>query len=270
MHSQRFCPHPALRDYVSAYILSDYGCADKTTCIYPAGSAILCFSLDSPFTFREISSGRIIQFSRFNFIPQFKQARFYEVIAGPTKVLHVIFEPYGAYRLLGIPQNCPFDKHGISLIDMLVSRATPLLNQIEDAAYDINLIIQMLDDWLKNQLAKNEKIDVSRVGYACKLIEASNGTLPIEQLTQNMRVSKRVLEYQFQEQVGLSPKLFSRITRFNALFTIVKSSGDTDWQEVLFKYNYFDQAHLIREFKYFSGSAPSRLPATRPILNLDL
>lgn len=270
MPSQRFCPYPALCAYVFSYVLSDYGMEgflNDTTCIYPAGSAILCFSLDTPFIFREISSGRIITLSKFNFIPQFKQPRFYEVIAHPGKVLHVVFKPYGAYRLLGIPQNCSFDEHGTSLFDMLADKTTGLLHRIEDAAYHTGLLLQIVNEWLGNQLAKNERIDVSRVSHACTLIDDYRGTLPIEQLTQQMRLSKRALEYQFQEQVGLSPKLYSRIIRFNSLFAMIKKDKVTDWQELMYKYNYFDQAHLIRDFKYFSGNPPSRVAETRPILS---
>jgi AraC-like DNA-binding protein len=270
MHApQRFYPHLALREYISAYILSDYGLdgfVNNMTCIYPEGSTILCFSLDRPFVFKEIGSGCMIKLTKFNFIPQFKQPRFYEVIRCPVKVLHVVFKPYGAYRLLGIPQHCTFHEHGTSLFDILTGSIAPLLSQIEDAADNYSLIIQLVNSWLENQFIKNEKIDVSRVSHACMLIEACQGILPIKQLTQNMRLSKRALEYQFREQVGLSPKLYSRITRFNALFAVIKKEKASDWQELLFKYNYFDQAHLIKEFKCFSGNPPSRLPETHPIL----
>jgi AraC-like DNA-binding protein len=272
MPSQRVYPQLTLCEYVSAYILSDYGVdgfVDDTACIYPEGSAILCFSLDNPFVFKEISSGCIIKLTKFNFIPQFKQPRFYQVIACPGKVLHVIFKPYGAYKLLGISQNTSFDEHGTSLFDMLADKIKPLLNQIEDAAYNTSHIIQLVNKWLENQLVKNEKIDVSRVSYACMLIAASQGNMPIKQLTQNMHISKRALEYQFQEQVGLSPKLYSRITRFSFLLTAIKNNKAVNWKELSFRHKFFDQAHLINEFKYFSGNSPTRLSEINPILTAD-
>jgi AraC-like DNA-binding protein len=271
MAAQRFYPCTALREYICAYILNDYdkdAFADDNTCIYPAGSAILCFSLDRPFIFKETSSGRVIKFSRFNFIPQFKQARFYRVIGRPTKVLHIVFKPYGAYRLLGVPQNCSFDEHGTSLSDMLADKVVPLLNQIEDAGDHLDLIMQHVNNWLTGQLVKHGDIDVSRIRRVCTLVEANCGNLSIEQLTQHTGFSKRALEYWFQEQVGLSPKLFSRITRFNSLFELIKSNKVTNWQELVFKYNYFDQAHFIKEFKFFSGNSPTQLSAILPILTI--
>jgi AraC-like DNA-binding protein len=272
MASQRVYPLQALCKYVSAYILSDYsvdGFVDDTACIYPEGSAILCFSFDNPFVFKEISSGSILKLTKFNFIPQFKQPRFYQVIARPNKVLHVIFKPYGAYKLLGIAQNSPFDEHGTSLFDMLADKIKPLLNQIEDAAYNASHIIQLVNKWLETQLVKNEKIDVSRVSHACILIAASHGNMPIKQLTQNMQISRRALEYQFKEQVGLSPKLYSRITRFGFLLTAIKNNKAVNWQELSFRHKFFDQAHLINEFKYFSGSSPTHLSEINPIVTTD-
>ncbi|NRF38349.1 AraC family transcriptional regulator [Pedobacter foliorum] len=272
MYSKRYYPNTALSEYISAYILSDYGVdgfADDTTCIYPSGSAILCFSLNGVFSFKATGSDSIIKLTKFNFIPQFKTPRFYDVITCPTKVLHVVFKPYGAYRLLGIPQNLAFYEHGTSLFDMLTNKIGSLLNHIEDAAYNSNLVIHLVNRWLESQFLSHQKLDVSSVSYACRLIEANEGTLAIEQLAQSMRLSKRALEYHFQEQIGLSPKLYSRITRFNALFNTVKNDRSSDWQELLFKYNYFDQAHLIKEFKCFSGNSPSRLSQVNPILTVD-
>lgn len=272
MLSQKVYTQQALCNYVSANIISDYGMEDilgNTACIYPEGSTILCFSLDTPFVFREISSGRVIKFTRFNFIPQFKQPRFYQVISRPGKVLHVIFKPYGAYRLLGIPQNTSFDEHGTSLLDMLADKVKPLLNQIEDAAGNYCHTIKLVNSWLENQLIKNEKIDVSRVSNACTLITASHGNMPIKQLVQNLLTTERTLEYQFQEQVGLSPKLYSRITRFSFLRAAIKENKAIDWQELSFRYKYFDQAHLINDFKYFSGNSPTYISEISPIVSIS-
>lgn len=272
MYAKRFHPGMALSEYISAYILSDYGTdgfVDGTTCIYPSGSAILCFSLNAAFSFKETGSDSLIKLTKFNFIPQFKRPRFYEVVTFPSKVLHVVFKPFGAYRLLGVLQNEAFNAHGTSLIDLLTKKIEPLLNCIEDADHNSDLIIQLVNAWLENQFIHHQKLDVSCASHACSLIEAHQGTLSIEELTQIMRLSKRALEYHFREQVGLSPKLYSRITRFNALFHRVRNDQTSDWQELLFKYKYFDQAHLIKEFKCFAGNSPSRLSQISPILTMD-
>lgn len=270
MPDQYFYPPPMLQEFISAYFLSSYdtiGFEHTPICVYPTGSAVLCFSLDKPFIFKEMASGLIIRHTKFNFVHQFREPRFYQVIACPSKVLHVVFKPYGAYRLLGIPQNSSFDRHGTALTDILTDRVKDLLHQIEDASSNAVLVVKLVNEWLKAQFIKHEKISVGRVSHACKLIVDNRGNLSIEQLAQEVWLSKRALEYQFQEQVGLSPKMYCRITRFNALLTRIQNDTVNDFQELVDHYNYFDQAHLIKEFKFFSGNPPTFLPETRVIVS---
>ncbi|RAJ73729.1 AraC-like DNA-binding protein [Chitinophaga dinghuensis] len=261
-------PSPSLCRYVAGYVVSTYdnGFSNAITSMYPIGAAILCFSLDNAVVCTEVGKTSIIKHTRFNFIHQFTHPRFYQVIASPKKVLHVIFQPYGAYKLLGIPQDGSFDEHGTSLSDMLGPTIHPLLKQIEDAGDNIYRVIEMVDDWLEHQLTKNEKMDVARISHACSLITANQGSISIEQLAQKVCLSKRVLEYKFKEQVGVSPKLYSRIIRFNSLLADIKSHKFKDWQELVLQYNYFDQAHFIKDFKRFSGSSPAHYPPIRSII----
>ncbi len=269
MSSAWICPAWPLSEYISTYILSDYkdGFTGDITHMYPTGSTILCFSLDQPIIFKEISSGQIIFHSRFNFIHQFKQPRIYEVMAFPAKVLHVIFKPYGAYRLLGIPQNTAFDEHGTPLLTMLSDKIALLLRQVEDAGHNGREVVKLVHQWLVLQLREREKLNVDHVRHACRLIAESHGDMTIDQLAREVWLSKRALEYQFQERVGLSPKLYSRITRFNTLLEGIHHHTEVDWQQIVAEYNYFDQAHFIKEFKRFSGNSPAHLSKHRAIVS---
>lgn len=269
MASQWLFPDEALGEYVSAYILSDFtdGFAQDMAYMYPIGCAVLCFSLDKSCVFKEVSTGLIIKHAKFNFIHQFKHPRIYQLLAFPDKIVHVIFKPFGAYRLLGIAQNASFDEHGTALEHLLKIETEPVLRKIEDAGADGHQIITIINQWLKNQLNKSEKRNINLVRQACKLIDSDHGNTSMESLAKKMYLSQRVLQYQFQEQVGLSPKLYSRIIRFNQILKEIKSSSHSDWQALAFKYNYFDQAHFINDFKCFSGNAPAHLLKMRGIIS---
>ncbi len=261
-------PSPPLCTYVAAYVISEYddGFVNAVTSMYPIGAAILCFSMDNTVVCREVGQSNIIKHSRFNFIHQFKYPRFYQVIAAPKKVLHVIFRPYGAYKLLGIPQDASFEEHGTSLSVLLADKINPLLKMIEDAGDHVSWVIHLVNKWLEHQLTTNEYLDITRISHACSFIAANQGCISIEKLAQEICLSKRVLEYKFKEQVGVSPKLYSRIIRFNALLSDIKSNTFKDWQELALHYKYFDQAHFIKVFKRFSGSSPAHYPAIRGII----
>jgi AraC-like DNA-binding protein len=72
-------------------------------------------------------------------------------------------------------------------------------------------------------------------------------------------VSPRQLERRFKTRVGMSPKYFARIRRFQRVFRAMEGGGG--WVDVAAACGYYDQAHLIRDFRAFAGEAPSHLLA---------
>ena len=95
------------------------------------------------------------------------------------------------------------------------------------------------------------------ISYAINNIYSSRGNININNLAADIGYSPRYLRKLFEERIGLSPKLFSQITRYqyslsmllnhNSLWDVIKQSG------------YYDQAHIINEFKKFGGVTPNQL-----------
>jgi AraC-like DNA-binding protein len=73
----------------------------------------------------------------------------------------------------------------------------------------------------------------------------------------DLGISPRHLERRFKRSVGLTPKLFCRIQRFQRVFREIERGGN--WVEAALACGYYDQAHLIRDMRAFSGEAPSVL-----------
>lgn len=61
----------------------------------------------------------------------------------------------------------------------------------------------------------------------------------------------------FRREVGLKPKLFSRIQRFQRVLALLRRVSAPDWAQLALHYGYFDQSHLIRDFLAFSGFSPA-------------
>jgi transcriptional regulator GlxA family with amidase domain len=80
----------------------------------------------------------------------------------------------------------------------------------------------------------------------------------IRQLADWLGLSPRQLERRFRNEVGLSPKLFSRMQRFQRVFQKMEEP-DISWVDAAVSCGYYDQAHLIRDFREFSGRTPSAL-----------
>lgn len=84
----------------------------------------------------------------------------------------------------------------------------------------------------------------------------AQGTSSVADLARKAGCSARHLKRLFDQWVGLSPKLFSRITRFQALTGRLTDPAQADWVGLANDHGYFDQSHLIRDFSDFAGLTP--------------
>lgn len=80
--------------------------------------------------------------------------------------------------------------------------------------------------------------------------------VPVQNVAHELGLSKRRFIQMFSSHVGLAPKLFCRILRFQQARLFAENLETPDWATVAVACGYFDQSHLIRDFKEFSGSTP--------------
>lgn len=84
-----------------------------------------------------------------------------------------------------------------------------------------------------------------------------NGLQPISDLVAKFDKSPRTFRRKFVERVGVNAKTLARIVRVNYLWTLILKDNATDFQSMVFEGDYFDQAHLIHDFKQIIGETPS-------------
>ena len=75
-------------------------------------------------------------------------------------------------------------------------------------------------------------------------------------LASSLGVTSRHLERAFQQHVGLSPKVFCRLARFHHLRRLLAVARPPVWSHLACECGYYDQAHLIREVRHFTGRTP--------------
>jgi AraC-like DNA-binding protein len=85
----------------------------------------------------------------------------------------------------------------------------------------------------------------------------------VAQVAGQVGLSQRRFTQCFTHEVGLTPKLFCRVRRFQAAIRQVHRTGCTDWSALAVDCGYFDQAHFIHDFQTFSGLTPSAWAAQR-------
>ena len=116
-----------------------------------------------------------------------------------------------------------------------------------------HLVKQVLDDYFGILIQTASENPLKR---ALELIFSSNGIATVTELAAAAGISERQLERLFKKYIGLSPKYYARIIRFNYIFKLIKSKKSS-WAEVVYQSGYYDQSHFIRNFKAFTGEDPS-------------
>ncbi len=108
-------------------------------------------------------------------------------------------------------------------------------------------------------LLQRLRFSVQRPGLveaAVAAIEQSHGAIRIEVLADNMGVSRQHLASQFRARVGLPAKLFARVCRFQHATRAIAAAPARDWATLALELGYYDQPHMIHEFRELAGSTP--------------
>lgn len=115
--------------------------------------------------------------------------------------------------------------------------------------------INILSSFFERQLSKTKEIS-SNIPEAISLMLYNKGVIDIPALAEHCCLSIRQFERKFKEYSGFSPKLYSRITRFQSA---AEQYGTTEktLTEIAYQCGYYDQSHFINDFKEFSGCNPS-------------
>lgn len=84
------------------------------------------------------------------------------------------------------------------------------------------------------------------------------GDVKIAGLAHQAGLSLRQFERRFIRQIGMSPKMFARVVRFEAAMDCMTRSGADSWTDLAHRFGYFDQMHMVHEFAALAGDTPTR------------
>jgi AraC-like DNA-binding protein len=173
---------------------------------------------------------------------------------GKTGILAVRFTALGAYHFFGTPM-----KEVANGETGLKSLWKDWASEIEEKihfAQNTQQRAEIMQEYLKLQLARNGYIDQA-VDYCIRQIKLSKGQLSIEALANQAGVSNRQLVRRFDKCIGLTPKEFSRITKFIGSLDLLNYQRQKSFTEIALDAGYYDQAHFIHDFREFSGMSPT-------------
>jgi AraC-like DNA-binding protein len=180
-------------------------------------------------------------------------------------VLGVVFRPGGGRPFFHDSAHC-FYNEDVSLDRVWGSAASELRERLLEAR-TVAARFRLLEIALLARLKRSFQLHPS-VRYGLEKFEQAPNVRSVIEVTKEAGLSRRRFAQLFREQVGLTPKLYCRVGRFQSVLQQITSGVPVDWADVPLACGYYDQAHLNHEFHDFSGISPvTYLASNRPSLN---
>jgi AraC-like DNA-binding protein len=165
------------------------------------------------------------------------------------RLLGVRFHPGAARDYIGVPGPLLLDQR-IPLEDLWGSRGSQLMERLGNT-----------DSWRAQFHVLADALPAARPDLRPWLALRSE---PVESVADAAGCSPRQLRRRCLDETGLTPKRLARILRFRRALRLARSP-DRDWADIAICCGYFDQAHLIRDFREFTGGPPMSVFSNRPV-----
>jgi AraC-like DNA-binding protein len=176
------------------------------------------------------------------------------------RIVRVIFRPGGAYPFFA-PPAAEFRDTAISLEDIWGADAERLQQRLVQAPTQAD-IFRILTEVLTSAAAR-PLANHPAVSFALQQAEREPQRTSVASLAQAADLSRKRFIDLFTREVGMTPKLYLRMTRFERLLRDIFPHSSVHWAETAAEYGYFDQSHLIRDFHDFAGMTPTEYLARR-------
>jgi AraC-like DNA-binding protein len=252
-------PSPALSGYVRSYQLIHFvfaGNAHKPVKPYPPRpEQCLIFYPRDPLTIEYQATGRQIRQPR-SIVSGQVVSRQNLHIGDDYIVIKVIFYPGALFHLVQLPLTEITDLNVDA--EAVFGQPMRLLNERLSSAEHPGTMVALVEDFLLGSIRRS-KIVTGAIDRVAKHLLYRPDSFSLDQLADQSCLSIRQFQRKFSQQVGVSPKWFSRISRFDKAFRLKAGHPGLDWLQVAVQTGYQDYQHLAKEFKEFAGVLPNVL-----------
>ena len=256
MNYQTYTPVPKLSKYVKCYWTlenSDATPQISNERIFPDGCIELVFHYGD--LFKEHKTDRSSDLQPRSFIYG-QLEKFIEIKAtGKIGVFGIRFLPNGLKPFVRFDINEITGKT-VAIRDLWGKEGEILEDRILNAP-SIEQKIFLLEVFLIRKL-RNVTDNDAVVDRCVDSILRSDGNITITDLAYQLNIGTRHLERKFVSSVGVSPKLLSRIIRFNNTLNLLDHKQFSSLTMVAYEGGFYDQAHFIKDFKDFTGLNPKQ------------
>jgi AraC-like DNA-binding protein len=172
-------------------------------------------------------------------------------------VYQIALEPGALYRLTGLPAHAYQDQH-LDAEAVFAPGFRRLIAAIENAP-TAQAMIGLAETYLGALLGQSRHPVCGADQIATQLLRQPDASL--DRLAANASLSPRHMRRAFLDRVGVSPKLFARIARFDRVVRRRNRAPDLDWLSLAIDGGYYDHQHLAKDFASFTGLSPMAFDA---------
>ena len=167
----------------------------------------------------------------------------------------VVFQPGALYRITGISLNELANTY-LDAEDIFGTSIRFVNEQLYRAKSYIEAI-PIVETFLK-RLIKNSKKTKDNIDAIGNLMLLADEQYNVDKFIKEACLCHRQFDRKFKERVGISPKLFLQIIRFDKAFRMKNRHSQKDWLSIALHCGYYDYQHLVKDYKEFTGHTPTQ------------
>lgn len=170
--------------------------------------------------------------------------------AGPRHLVGLRFHPGGARGLLGLPLKELTDQR--ASFQSLTPGVEEVLDQLlQDQSSGSDIVRR----WLAPRLIPDKKFALTQ--SISRRVRQSRGKVKVKEIASSLGLSSQYLNRVMNDGVGVDLKTFCRIIRMRACTQSLRATGsDVDWPAAAADFGFYDQSHMIHEFRDLVGLSP--------------
>ena len=251
-------PSPPLRHLIQTYV----HCAIRADAALhrpiPARTApALEFTFGDPYQVRQ-TNGSLVESAHSVAIIGSQTYRRVELeMLGHLETFIVVFQPAGMKHLFSIPgvelTNAHYDACGV--LGRSVSELASRLS--EESTFAARMYIA--DEFFRSRIDEHLRLDY--LASVAREMIYQRGCVRITNLADQTGLCLRQFERKFTHQIGTSPKMYARIARFEAAVSVKTRLPKMSWTEIACDLGYYDQMHMVHDFRQLSGESPTSIAA---------
>lgn len=169
-----------------------------------------------------------------------------------SEMFVVQFKPAGAFPFLHLPV-CELNDRIVPAAELAGEEILVLREQLLNGKAPEDKF-RTMETWLNNRFDKT-KVSPASLLKALDRLQEEPVSMLADVVEEYPHTQKHMID-QFKKYVGLTPKVYQRILRFNEILQKIRDKEQITWAEIAYRCGYSDQSHFIKEFNHFSGFNP--------------